>query len=55
MPKDFEMCVKRGGKVRTQKLSESRYIRICYLDGKSYAGEVKTHLGERLKDVLGRK
>lgn len=40
MPKPFEDCVKKGGRVRTKKLSGGRYIRICYINGKSYAGEV---------------
>ena len=39
MPKAFEQCIKNGGRVRTKKLSGGKYIRICYLRGKSYAGE----------------
>ena len=42
MPKAFENCVKRGGKVITKTLKGNKYIHICYLNGKSYAGEVKT-------------
>lgn len=42
MPKAFEKCRKNGGRIRTKKLSGGKYIHICYLDGKSYAGEVKT-------------
>ena len=42
MPKDFERCVANGGRVRTKKLSSGRYMHICFLNGKSYAGEVKT-------------
>ena len=42
MPRDFERCVKNGGRVRTKKLSGGRYMHICFLNGKSYAGEVKT-------------
>jgi hypothetical protein len=41
MPEDFLRCVKSGGRVRTKKLSGGRYMRICFLKGKSYAGEVK--------------
>jgi hypothetical protein len=41
MPKAFEDCVKNGGRVRTKTLSGGRYMHICFLDGKSYAGEVK--------------
>jgi len=41
MPKAFEDCVKRGGRVRTVRLSDSRYKHVCYIDGKSFAGETK--------------
>jgi len=41
MPAAFEKCVKAGGRVRTKKLSGGRYMRICFKNGKSYAGEVK--------------
>ena len=33
MPKAFEACVKNGGRIRTKKLSDGKYIQ--------YAGEVK--------------
>jgi len=42
MPKNFERCVAQGGRVRTLKLSSAKYMHICYLNGKSYHGEVKT-------------
>lgn len=42
MPKAFEECRKKGGKIRTMKMSKGRYMHICILDGKSYPGEVKT-------------
>ncbi len=42
MPADFLTCVANGGKVRTKKLPKGKYIRICYLNGKSFAGEVRT-------------
>lgn len=41
MPKGFEMCRKKGGRIRTKKLSKGRYMHVCLLNGKSYAGEVK--------------
>jgi hypothetical protein len=42
MPKDFDTCVKEGGRVRTLKLKGNKYIHICYdKQGKSHAGEVK--------------
>lgn len=43
MPTDFIKCVKEGGKVRTKKLNNKEYMRICFKDGKSYAGEVKKY------------
>jgi hypothetical protein len=43
MPAAFEACVKNGGRVRTKRLSEGKYMHICFKDGKSYAGEVKTY------------
>jgi len=43
MPVAFENCISKGGKVRTKKLKGHKYIHICFLGGKSYAGEVKTY------------
>lgn len=42
MPQAFDDCRARGGRIRTKSLSGGRYIHICYVGGKSYAGEVKT-------------
>jgi hypothetical protein len=42
MPEAFLNCVKNGGRVRTTKLKNGRYIKICYKDGNSYSGEVHT-------------
>lgn len=41
MPKAFDNCVKKGGRVRTMLKSKGRYMHICFIGGKSYAGEVK--------------
>lgn len=43
MPALFDRCVRRGGRVRTKKLSGDRYIHICYPKdgGTSVSGEVK--------------
>ena len=41
MPKGFDECVKKGGRVRTKQLGGGKYMHICFLNGKSYAGEVK--------------
>lgn len=41
MPRAFRSCIKRGGRVRTKKLSGRKYIHICFIGGKSFAGEVK--------------
>jgi putative hemolysin len=46
MPADFTRCVSQGGKVRTKKLSNGRYLHICYLNGKSYPGEIKKKKGK---------
>lgn len=46
MPAPFLACVSAGGRVRTKKLSKGRYIHICFKDGKSYAGEVKSSKGK---------
>jgi hypothetical protein len=42
MSKAFNSCVKRGGRVRTKKLFGGRYMHVCFKDGKSYAGHVKS-------------
>ena len=43
MPKkDFEDCVKSGGKVVRKKLKGGKYINICYdKEGKSHAGDIR--------------
>lgn len=40
MPADFDKCVRDGGRVRRKTLKDSKYINICFKDGKSHAGEV---------------
>ena len=52
MPKDFDECRRRGGRIRTKTLSGGRFMHICFLNGKSYAGEVKTKIGSRLKEAV---
>jgi len=43
LPKDFDKCVKEGGRVRTMKIKGGRYMKICYdKNNKSHAGEVKS-------------
>jgi len=54
MPADFNKCVKNGGRVRTKKLSGGRYIHLCFLNGKSYAGEVKTTQKDTGRQALKR-
>ena len=49
MPADFERCVKKGGRVRTKTLGQGHYVRYCFLNGKSYRGEVKTKKKEKKK------
>lgn len=52
-PASFNDCIKNGGRVRTKKLSDGRYIKICFLNGKSYAGEVREKQGEKLRKAVG--
>lgn len=41
MPAAFDKCVRMGGKVRTKNLKDGKYVHFCFLNGKSYMGEVK--------------
>jgi hypothetical protein len=50
MPEDFLKCVRAGGRVRTKKLKGNKYIHICWLNGKSYASEVKERKSHYKKD-----
>lgn len=43
MPQAFETCVAQGGRVRTKKLNSKQYLHICFKNGKSYAGEVRSY------------
>jgi len=42
MPKEFDACVRAGGRVRTKSVGNGKYIHICFKNGKSYAGHIKT-------------
>ncbi len=42
MPQSFLTCKNNGGRIRTKTLKGGKFMHICFLDGKSYAGEVKT-------------
>ena len=47
MPADFDACQKKGGRIRTKRVSKGKYMHICYdKGGKSHAGEVKTAKGK---------
>lgn len=43
MPASFDACRKAGGKIRTKKIGESKYMRICIPKegGPSKGGHVK--------------
>lgn len=47
MPADFLKCISSGGRVRTKKVGKGRYVRICFIGGKSYSGEVKKAKGKK--------
>lgn len=42
MPQGFDNCRKNGGRIRTKKMGKNKYMRICWKNGTSYSGEVKT-------------
>jgi len=54
MPAGFTKCVADGGRVRTINPKPGKYLRICYKDGKSYSGEVKTIKEHKLATVRGK-
>ena len=41
-PAGFENCRRRGGKIRTKRVGDGKYIHLCRIDGKWFEGEVKT-------------
>ena len=48
MPRSFDNCVKRGGRVRRisgpnsrHGLRKGEYVNVCFLKGKSYRGHIK--------------
>jgi len=47
MPKGFEQCRKRGGRIRTEVLSGGRYRPVCYLGKKRYPGEIHKKKSKR--------
>ncbi len=48
MPKGFDMCRKKGGKIRIVKSNSTSYTPVCYLGKKSFRGY--TH---KIKDNNG--
>lgn len=56
MPKDFDACVRAGGRVRTIKPKPDTYLHICYdKHGKSHAGHPKKVKGASKKSKKTRK
>ena len=43
MPAPFLKCVREGGRVRSKRLNKTQYVKICFKNGKSYAGEKHTY------------
>jgi hypothetical protein len=43
MPEDYLRCIAQGGKVRSKRINDTQYLPICFKDGKSFEGEVKTY------------
>ena len=52
MPAAFDKCVADGGRVRTKSLSGNRFMRICFIGGKSFAGEVRTKQSEGGEEMI---
>lgn len=52
MPKAFDECVRRGGRVRTKSLPKGKYMRVCSKGGNSYAGHVKTAKKQSLSQAI---
>ena len=50
MPEGFDSCVRRGGRVRTMPLGSNKYRHVCFIDGKSFVGEVHTKKKDEAKD-----
>jgi len=40
MSQKFLECVKNGGRTRTINLKPGKYMHVCFINGKSYSGEV---------------
>lgn len=49
MPKAFNNCVKKGGRVRTVKPNKNSFIHVCFINGKSFSGEVKKNRKKKRK------
>jgi putative hemolysin len=44
MRKDFENCIKNGGRLRIKQLKNNKSIRICYdKEGNSFSGGITTN------------
>jgi hypothetical protein len=41
MPKEFDDCQRRGGRIRTKTLKGGKYVHICFDQSGSHAGHVK--------------
>ena len=51
MPKEFDICMQGGGKVRTMPVKGGRHMKICIdKDGKSHAGEVS--MQKQAKEIM---
>jgi len=42
MPKDFDRCVSKGGRVRTIGAGKDKYRHVCFDNKGSHAGHTKT-------------
>ena len=54
MPQAFDNCVRKGGRVRTKRLNEKEHMRICWIGGKSFRGEIKVKEMEKEHVKMGK-
>ena len=46
MPAEFNHCRANGGSIKTITINKTQYMHVCYLNGKSFPGEVRTKVGK---------
>jgi len=57
MADNIDECISEGGRITTKTLSDTQYVNICTIDGKSFEGRVrdKKTTKEKRRSALKRK